>query len=518
MLRPRTLSVLAGMVLAGCGTGSDHTAEHGADGGAKADGGGSSDSATDGAPGQDSTTDSQASSGDAGADGASADTGSSIAADSSVVDTGAVVDSQGEPPPPEGGQDGGACGVASGGVAWTASILAASPLTLSDIVVGPTNDVIVADQAGTATYEQHRWDQTGAFVSMHQDSSGMFTGPILTSNLVVDPQNELIYGMILTGMVQGANSAAQITFTKLTPGGTSLFATNVGNVQPTSDGNPTVLVFDSGVDTSGNFHGALAMAGPEDFSPGVYCYGSNGTYLGPSAGTVTALLTASDYEWPDGTGGLTVTLSLTEDTDFGCGTVTVPAGGAIALAGLDGLGGCIWNKLLAIPTAAVKSYDFRIGADGSLLMAIVYAGTINFGGGNLTSTGTSSLALARWGSSGNLEWAKSFGAAGSSFALDSLGGNVNGISVIAVHYTGAVNLGGGTLPSNRDTVVATFDDAGNFRWNDAVTVGAQGTLRAAVGACGVAVATNSTSVDFGTGPLSTMGAAGPTIGVADLGL
>jgi hypothetical protein len=86
-------------------------------------------------------------------------------------------------------------------------------------------------------------------------------------------------------------------------------------------------------------------------------------------------------------------------------------------------------------------------------------------------------------------------------------------------YSGAVNLGGGTLPSSADTVVAVFDSTGHFKWNKTVSVGSVGGLKAAMGACGVAVATDSPTVDFGTGALSTVHAPNaPSIGVATLGL
>src|SRR6202035_5225055 len=104
--------------------------------------------------------------------------------------------------------------------------------------------------------------------------------------------------------------------------------------------------------------------------------------------------------------------------------------------------GCIWNKFLALPTAAVKATNFRLGADGSMLAAVVYSGTIDFGGGPLTSSGTSSLAVGRFDGNGNLPWAKNFGGAGASFKLGSVGANATGDMILTSGYTGSVNLGG----------------------------------------------------------------------------
>ena len=178
----------------------------------------------------------------------------------------------------------------------------------------------------------------------------------------------------------------------------------------------------------------------------------------------------------------------------------------------------MWNELLNLPTAAIKAHDFRLGADGSLLASVLYSGTIGFGGATFTSVGTNALAVARFDSSGNLQWSNSFGGAGSSFTLGSFSGNSAGSMVLTAGYAGTVDLGGGNLPTSDDTLLAVFDSTGTLQWSKTVTVGAQGTLRAAAGSCGLVLATDSPSVDLGTGPLSTVTNGIASIGVAALGL
>ena len=410
------------------------------------------------------------------------------------------------------------CGSASGAVAWIGSIPASSStLVLSDVVVGPTNDAIVADQSGAATYEQHRWNEKGVVVSSHQDSTGSYVGPFWTSNVFVDGQNDLFYGMLMTGLAQGQNSQAELAFTRLTPQGTVLYSATATQAMPTSAGAPSVTVFDTGDDPGGGYHGALVMPKPQYFPPGVYCYPSTLGTEATSAQSVTAILGAHDFEWPSG-GNLFVTTSVTASADLGCGTVTVPAAGGIVLAELGGGGNCIWNKLLGLPTAAVQATSFRVGGDGSLTLAVVYTAPIDLGAGSLQNKGTSSLAVARFDGQGNLTWSASFGGAGSAFTLGSVSVGAQGDMVLTSGYAGAVDLGGGPL-SGGDTFVAVFDGAGHFNWAKTVTVGKQGELKAAMGPCGIALATNSPTVDVGTGPLSTVHAPmAPTIGVAALGL
>jgi hypothetical protein len=486
----RSLTALAAVGLVSCGGGSNGTSSSTTDGG----GGGATDAHSSG---PDGSTDS--SSGGGGSDAPSNDSSSS---------------SDGAP-----FINGDVCGAPSGKVAWMQSIPApSSTLNLQGIAFGPTSDAIVSDQSGTS-YEQHRWDEKGAVVSLHQDPIGSYAGPISTSNLFVDAQNNLFYGLLLTGMTEGANSSAELTFTKLAPNGTVVSTDPHTNSMTTASGAPRVLVFDAGGDSGGGLHSAVTMADPQYFSAGVYCYASNGSFEGISAPGVTATMEARDFEWPNADSGMYITRRLTTDLDLGCGNQTVPAAGGMLLAQVDTGGNCVWNKLLALPTAAIEANDFRLGADGSLALAVVYTGTIDFGGGSLTSAGTSSLGVAHYDAKGTLLWSKSFGGNGSSFTLGSLGVNASGILMVEAGYAGAVNLGGGALPTGADTFIAVFDTKGNLQWNEPVTVGTEGDLMAAIGKCGVAVATNSPSVDLGSGPLSTVSSpAPPTIGVAALGL
>jgi hypothetical protein len=391
-----------------------------------------------------------------------------------------------------------------------------------DIVAGPTNDVVVADTPGATTFEQHRWSSAGALVNTHQDSSGSYTGKLWTSNLFADASNGVFYGMLLTGLVQGQNSQMSLIWNHLAADGTvkNFSMPPFTGTLPTSSGPPSVSFFQVGGDSGANLHGTFVMANPQILQEGVYCYDYMGNYEGASAQNITTTLTPQDFLWPTPDNGLILFQPLTATTNLGCATpLTVPAAGGVALAKFTGGGSCTWNKLLALPTAAIKSANFQAGADGSLDAIVAYSGTINFGGGPLQSTGTSSLAIARFDTSGNLLWAKSFGGAGSSFKVGSLGVNATGTMIVTGHYTGTVDLGGGPLPASGDTFLAVFNSAGALQWSKTVTVGAQGELLAAAGKCGLVLATNSPTVNLGTGPLST--SAPPlaaTIGVAALGL
>jgi hypothetical protein len=432
--------------------------------------------------------------------------------------------------PSDAGTDAGlhrdVCGVAPGTVAWTASIPTASTSQVpTDVVASSTNDdVVVGAIANGSTFEQYRWSSSGAVVSSHQDGAGAYTGPMFPSNLVLDSQNDVFYGLVRTGQPQGSNSGVSLTFARLAPDGTTLFSNTQVSALPASSGQPSVAVFQAGHDTGGGLHGTLAMVGtsPPAFPAAVYCWGPTGTDVGPSAQSVATTLKASDFLWPSLDGSLYLAQSVVASADLsylGCGSLTASAAGATVVGKFGGGGNCLWLNVLALPSGVVRQRAFRQGADGLLSLAVVYSGTISLGGQQLVSSGTNSLALARFDSTGTLLWAKSFGGAGSSFTLGSLDTNAAGVSILSAGYSGSVDLGGGVLPTGGDTFLSVFDSAGTLRWSKVVTVGSSGQLLAAAGSCGLVLATNSLAVDVGTGPLSTASPpSSATIGVAALGL
>jgi hypothetical protein len=406
--------------------------------------------------------------------------------------------------------------VNAGALAWVASIPAGgNTLAAVDIAAGPTSDVLLADVAQGSTLEQRRWSKSGAALSVHQDPAGAYAGPMIPSTLIVDSNNQVFYGVMLTGLPQGAKLGAKLMFNLLTPAGAPVFSESTTNALPSASGAAVVNLFHAAFDVTGGLHAALAVPAkaPQYFSSGVYCYAADGSSVVVSASNAVAPLAATDAIWITQANDLWAARTVSATTDFGCGApLAVPAAGGIALVRFNGDGGCISNALLALPNAAVQERAFRLAADGSLLFAVVYSGTIDFGGGPLHSSGTTSLAVARFDANGTFLAAKTFGGAGSSFAGVSVAGNAGAI-VVKSGFGGTVDLGGGPLPSTGDTFVAAFDTQLASKWTRVVSVGTTSVLMTTAAPCGVALATNGAAVDLGTGRLSD----GQSIGVAALG-
>jgi hypothetical protein len=172
---------------------------------------------------------------------------------------------------------------------------------------------------------------------------------------------------------------------------------------------------------------------------------------------------------------------------------------------------------------AAGQYVHGIAVDGSgnVLLAGSFSGSVDFGGGPLTSAGGSDAFVAKFDPTGKHLWSKRFGAveeqSGRSITADAAG-NV----YVTGNFIGSVNFGGGALGSDaccffEDMFLMKLDAAGNFVWAKDFGDGAAQTARGVVAdAAGniVMVGDFQGAVDFGGGALSAMGVGGIDVFVA----
>ena len=118
--------------------------------------------------------------------------------------------------------------------------------------------------------------------------------------------------------------------------------------------------------------------------------------------------------------------------------------------------------------ASDAGHSIAVDSSGNVfVIASSYQGSINFGGGNLTSKGFYDIFVASFTNSGVHRWSKSFGGTssdgGHNVAVDS-SGNV----FVTGYYHGSVDLGGGTLASkgSYDIFVASLTTSGLHRWSN----------------------------------------------------
>jgi len=142
--------------------------------------------------------------------------------------------------------------------------------------------------------------------------------------------------------------------------------------------------------------------------------------------------------------------------DFGGGALTSAGEYDIFVAKLFYDGGHYWSRRFG--DALVQGLGgVAIDIAANVAAAGRFSGTVDFGGGTLTSAGEDDVFVARLGPSGSHLWSKRFGDAANQEASDiaaESGGNV----VVTGSLYGTVDFGGGTLTSagEEDVFVAKF--------------------------------------------------------------
>lgn len=194
--------------------------------------------------------------------------------------------------------------------------------------------------------------------------------------------------------------------------------------------------------------------------------------------------------------------------DFGGGALTSASAYDIYLAKLGPSGAHIWSRRFGDGGMHVVQ-GVATDGEGNVVVAGYFEGTVDFGGGPLTSAGSTDIFVAKFGSDGSHFWSRRFGdadhQAANALALDS-SGNV----VIAGGIMGTVDFGGGVLTGagGWDIFVARFGPDGNHFWSTRFGDGnSQYAPTVAVDALhSVFVAGYfAGAVDFGGGPLTSAG-------------
>src|SRR5262249_41632291 len=132
-------------------------------------------------------------------------------------------------------------------------------------------------------------------------------------------------------------------------------------------------------------------------------------------------------------------------------------------------GSCLWSghfggTMVNVDSASVAGV--AQDKSGNLIGVGWFKGTVNFGGGPVASVGSQDIFIVKFDSSGNYQWLKRFGSAGSSdqasgVALDSS----NNIVVVGT-FTGSVDFGSGPLASmgSSDVFLIKFSPTGTLQF------------------------------------------------------
>ncbi|MDH3197034.1 MAG: T9SS type A sorting domain-containing protein [Candidatus Krumholzibacteria bacterium] len=209
----------------------------------------------------------------------------------------------------------------------------------------------------------------------------------------------------------------------------------------------------------------------------------------------------------DPSGNVIVTGWFDSTVDFGGGPLTSAGGHDIYLAKFDSDGSHVWSQRFGDPSELQSGWSVAADVAGNVIFSSRFQGTVDFGGGLLTSAGGYDVYVAKFDPTGSHLWSQSFGDAddqmGWGLAVDAPG-NV----IISGTVDGTVDFGGGPITGgDTGSFAAKFDQSGNHLWSQAfgrdgarghtVAVDAIGSVILAGGFLG--------TVDFGGGPLTSAG-------------
>jgi hypothetical protein len=298
---------------------------------------------------------------------------------------------------------------------------------------------------------------------------------------------------------------------------------------------------ESGIDCSGPCD--PCVGGVHVWSRGL---GSSNTATGFGVWeSVTAVAT-------DAAGNVYATGSINGTTDFGGGPINIAGGDDVFVVKYDAAGGFVWARVFGTWTNEY-ALGIAVGEAGDVHVTGRFAGTVSFGGPALTALGFEDIFVVKLDTNGAFVWSQRFGLGpqtsneGRTIALDGAGNvfvggvehtsgfvamlspagvtlwtklvagttvYVNGVAstpsgdvVACGQYRGAVDFGGGPLPSAgayANAFVVRLSGVGAQVWAHAY---ASGTGHVGGGAVTVdslgdvvAAGTFSGTVDFGGGP------------------
>ena len=277
---------------------------------------------------------------------------------------------------------------------------------------------------------------------------------------------------------------------------------------------------DIAVDSSGNVYITGGFRETIDFG------GGDVTSAGNKNIFVLKLNTSGVFQWVKTYGGtltdigygiavdsssnVHITGSFRGTVDFGGGDITSAASSSdIFVLKLNSSGVFQWVKTYG-GTSNEYGYDIALDSSGNTYITGTFLGTVDFGGGNITAAVLIDTFVIKTNSSGVFQWVKTYGGSASEFgyriAVDS-SDNV----YITGHFTGTLDFGGGNVTSvgNEDIFVLKLNSSGVFQW-----VKTYGDTLSDWG-YGVAVDSSSNvyitgyfigTVDFGAGDITSAGA------------
>jgi hypothetical protein len=175
----------------------------------------------------------------------------------------------------------------------------------------------------------------------------------------------------------------------------------------------------------------------------------------------------------DGTGNVYITGYFRGTVDFGGGSVSTTSTSAF-LAKYSSTGLHLWSRKLSTPTSGLdEGTALAADVNGNVVVGGIVYQTSDFGGGPLTSAGGADVFLARYSSTGAYSWSQRMGGTSEDW-LNKLALDGSGNPVLTGYFNGTASFGGPQFTSagGKDIFVARYSSTGGYVWS----MGMGGTL------------------------------------------
>jgi len=205
----------------------------------------------------------------------------------------------------------------------------------------------------------------------------------------------------------------------------------------------------------------------------------------------------------DGSGNVIVCGIFARTVDFGGGPVTSAGVHDIFVVKYHADGIHQWTKRLG--NAASEEGLAATDGAGNIVVAGKFSGAVNFGGGVITAQGSSDIFVAKYAPNGAHQWSRRFGHADVlAEQFWALAANGPGLIVMTGCCNGVVDFGGGPVT---DSYLVALEPSGSHRWSKGFYVSSEAVAADALGNT-VLTGHFGGTVDFGGGPLVSVSGGG----------
>jgi len=301
-----------------------------------------------------------------------------------------------------------------------------------------------------------KYDSSGKHLWSKKFGGTNFQG---VSNLTIDAQNNIIMSGEFTGTLDlggGTMTATNFDFfvAKFDTNGTHVWSKYLDHVDP---GQPQVMGI--AADSTGNVVFSGYFYGTMNFGGGPLTSASSYDVFVVKVDPAGQHVWSKRYGGPlgqnpsglgfDNAGNLFIAGSFKGTIDLGGGTLTSAGNDDFWLAKLDPAGNHLWSKRYGDSQQQYSS-GLAVTKTGELALSVALGGTVDFGGGPITSAGGIDFAVARLDSAGNHVWSRRAGDSMNQSA-DAIAFDPTGHVLLTGGLVGSADFGNGVLTSAGST-------------------------------------------------------------------